>query len=87
MPITSDKSQTDARVMVERVIVLQVLSDDRQTLWTHAELEHELSDVAPEALNKALLSLERAGAIERSRETIWASHAAQRLDELGLIGM
>jgi hypothetical protein len=87
MPIKSGKRQTDAYVKIERAIVLHALDNDRQTLWTHAALERELSDVAPETLDKALLNLERAGAIERSCETVWASHAAQRLDELGLIGV
>jgi DNA-binding HxlR family transcriptional regulator len=87
MPIKNNGRQTDARVKIERAIVLHVLNNDRQTLSTHADLECELGDIAPDALNSALLSLERAGAIERSHETVWASHAAQRLDELGLIGV
>lgn len=87
MPVENGKYLAGVCVNLERAIVLLALDNNGQTLWTHRELENELSDFTPEALNKALLSLERAGAIERSVETVWASHAARRLDELGLIGV
>lgn len=87
MPGQRNRSQADDPVKVERAVILQILSKGREQRLSHAELKRELSDIAPEALNKVLLSLARAGAIERSHETVWVSRAAQRLDELDLIGV
>ncbi|HZL47855.1 MAG TPA: hypothetical protein VFC30_02455 [Solirubrobacteraceae bacterium] len=76
---------------LERAIVLQLLRDDRERMWSHAqllgELEADRSEIGGEAVVRALRRLEREGVLGLSEETAWASSAARRLDELGLIGV
>jgi hypothetical protein len=45
----------------KRAIVLQVLRDDHPERWTRAELEHELPDVLPEAVEVAIEDLKVGG--------------------------
>jgi hypothetical protein len=80
---------------LERAIVLQLLRDDHELKWSRAELAIELSseldaDQAPagrQAIDEALGRLERDGVIGISEQQAWASSAARRLDELGLIAV
>lgn len=86
----SDKRNTSSSPdaeRVERVIVLQLLRDDHPEQWLREELARELTDVAPGALDAALLHLERRGVVRRSGDLCWASRAIRRLDELDLIGV
>jgi DNA-binding HxlR family transcriptional regulator len=73
--------------MVERAIVMQTLRDDRQKRWARAELVREISDFEPAVLDEALALLERDGVLHRERSAVWATRAAQRLDELELISI
>ncbi|HSZ70981.1 MAG TPA: hypothetical protein VK756_11550 [Solirubrobacteraceae bacterium] len=73
--------------MVERAVVLQILSDDHEGRWSRAALAGEMSDCAPAALDRALLSLERDGVLCRDGGDIAAARATRRLDELELIGV
>jgi DNA-binding HxlR family transcriptional regulator len=73
--------------MVERAIVMQTLRDDRQERWARAELAREISDFEPAVLDEALALLERDGVLHRERSAVWATRAAQRLDELELISI
>jgi DNA-binding HxlR family transcriptional regulator len=73
--------------MVERAIVLQLLSDDHEQRWTHAELTREIPDFEPAMLDEALARLEREGVLHREASSMWASRAARRLDELELISV
>jgi hypothetical protein len=80
---------------LERAIVLQLLRDDHERMWSRAQLAVELSseldaDEAPAAqpaIDDALRRLERDGVIGISEQQAWASSAARRLDELGLIAV
>ena len=72
---------------IQRAVVLQVLRDDHHQRWTRAELESELSDVEPDAVNRAVASLATLGVIRVERDVVFASLAARRLDELELIGV
>jgi hypothetical protein len=74
---------------LERAIVLQLLRDDRERMWSRARLERELeadrAEVGREAVAQALRALEREGVLGATEEIAWASNATRRLDELGLI--
>jgi DNA-binding HxlR family transcriptional regulator len=86
----SDKRNTSSSFnaeRVERVIVLQLLADEHPERWSRAELMRALDDVPSEAFDAALLHLERVGLLHRSKDALWASPAARRLDEIDLIGV
>jgi len=87
MRSNSDKRRIDDPAIVERAVVLQVLGGDREQQWSRAEFARQLADIAPHALDDALLSLERAGVLERSEDTVRASDASRQLDQLELIGV
>lgn len=82
-------------VRLERAIVLQLLRDDHERMWSHAqlaieleaELEYDRAEIGRQALEKALRRLERDGVLGLSEHQAWASSAARRLDELELIGV
>jgi len=82
-----NRGKVNDPAIVQRAVVLQILGEHREERWSPAELERELSDLQPGALQEALLSLERAGVLERSGETVRASQAVRRLDELDLIAV
>jgi hypothetical protein len=87
MPDKGNRSSNENAVRVERAIVLQLLRDDHPVQWLREELMSELTNVAPGALDAALLHLERVGVLRRSSDLCWASRAIRRLDELDLIGV
>jgi len=63
----------------ERVIVLCVLDRER----THTELER----IVGSGTTDALKALAADGVVRRHGERVWASPAAYRLDELGLLAV
>ncbi len=73
--------------MVERAIVLQILRDDHEERWTRAELAQEIPDFEPAVLDEALVCMERDGVLHREGDSVWATRAARRLDELELISI
>ena len=73
--------------MVERAVVLQILSNDHEERWLRGELAREIADFAPAVLDGALAHLERDGVLRREGEAVCAARAARRLDELELIGV
>jgi hypothetical protein len=75
---------TDSRL--ERAIVLQLLSGERDQRWSSAQLGSELDVEAP-ALQEALETLGADGVVCVADGEVWASRAAVRLDELELIGI
>ena len=81
---TGSRAVEDSRL--ERAIVVQLLRDDREQKWSRAELSVELGAEAP-AVEEALRRLARDGILCLAEEEVWASRAARRLDELGLIGL
>ena len=76
---------------LERAIVLQLLRDDRERMWSRARLRIELdagrSEVGEEAFEQALQRLAGEGVLGFSEEVAWASNATRALDELGLISV
>jgi hypothetical protein len=87
MPSNSDTRRIDDPAIAERAVVLQVLAETGEDRLSRAALGQRLADIAPDALDGALLRLEHTGVLERSGETVRASDAARRLDELELIGV
>jgi hypothetical protein len=74
--------------MAQRAIILQVLRDDHDRLWTRRELRVEVSDVTRYAFDMALALLEGDLCISfEDRGDVQASICAQHLDELGLISI
>lgn len=73
---------------VQRAIVLQLLRDDHEPLWTRSELKDEMSDFSRRAFGLALELLEGDECIAFvGSGGVRASICAQHLDELGLIGV
>jgi hypothetical protein len=71
---------------LERAIVLQLLRDDRGQRWSRAELGMEIDAEVP-VMEEALRRLSGEGVLCLAEEEVWASRAARRLDELGLVGV
>lgn len=71
----------------ERALVLQLLREDRPRRWSRGGLERVLRHLTPVTIQSALWSLAEAGAVELDGDDVWASPAAQRIDELGLIAI
>lgn len=72
---------------VQRAIVLQVLRDDHDHRWSRSELEIEIANVEPLDMSDALASLKDSRIVCVSGESVSASRATERLDELGLIAI
>jgi hypothetical protein len=74
--------------MIQRAIMLQLLRDDHDPLWTRGELEAEVSDFGPRLLRVALELLEGDCCIVLDgEEGVRASTCAHRLDELELVAI
>jgi hypothetical protein len=71
----------------KRAIVLQMLRNDHPERWTRAELERELPDVPPEAVEVAIEDLKAEGVLSFDGEQVWASLCARTLDALELIAI
>jgi len=72
---------------IERAIVLQVLRDDHHTRWTRGELERELYDVEPQAIDDALKRLHAKGAVHLEHRQIRASRGVNYLSTLEMVGI
>jgi hypothetical protein len=72
---------------VERAIILQFLRDDHGDRWSRAELDVEIFNVEPLDISDALARLDQDGIVQISGESVSASRAVRRLDELGLIAI
>ncbi|MGH2904693.1 MAG: hypothetical protein ACRDK7_14085 [Solirubrobacteraceae bacterium] len=76
---------------LERAIVLQLLRDDHERKWSRAQLTIALEagggELDREAIDEAVRRLGRDGVLGCTERELWASDAARRLDELGLIGV
>jgi hypothetical protein len=72
---------------VERAIILQFLREDHEHRWSRAELAVEISNVEPLDISDALARLDQGGIVQISGESVSASRAVRRVDELGLIAI
>lgn len=73
--------------LLERAIVSQILREDRNDGWRRADLAAELADADPIAIRDALTRLQEAGVVEFEDETVRASRAATRLNDLDMIAV
>ncbi len=71
---------------LQRAIVLQLLREDRASRWSAEELCLELGVQRP-AVEEAIGGLSGEGVLSACGGGVWASRAARRLDELGLIAL
>jgi DNA-binding transcriptional ArsR family regulator len=71
---------------LERAIVLQLLGEEGERRSSQAQLAAAL-DVEARALSRALARLSDAGVVCVAGKQVWASTAARRIDELGLIAI
>jgi hypothetical protein len=85
MASTEPRAADDARL--ERAIILQLLREDHERMWSRGQLMTELESDRSELVEQALRRLEREGVLGISEQAAWASSAARRLDELGLIAV
>jgi hypothetical protein len=69
----------------ERIVLLELLRDERPEEWTRTELEHELYDVDPDAIVGFLEALAAVGVVSLDGEAVQASPAARRIDALDMI--
>jgi hypothetical protein len=69
----------------ERLLVLQIL--DSPGPCSRAELESELSDIAPLTIGHALEALEAEDVLRIAGEHVWACRSARHLDDLGFIAI
>lgn len=72
---------------IERAIVAQTLRDDHDCDWTRAELDAQLGHIGPGVIGEALARLADEGVVELADETVRASPATVRLEELGMIAV
>ncbi len=72
----------------QRAIVMQLLRDDRDSLWSRGELRKQMPDFSRYRFDQALYFLEGNQVIVRDHgRGIRASMCARALDELGLVGI
>ena len=71
---------------LERAIVLELLSVEEGQGRERSELARELG-VGEVELERAVQRLDEDGLLSGAGERLWASRAARRMDELGLIGI
>jgi len=77
----------DSDNQIERAIVSQTLRDDHNPSWSRAELDTELDPIDALAVGDAIARLADRGVIELVGETVRASRATVRLDELDMIAV
>lgn len=74
--------------IVERAIVLQLLRDDHDPLWTREELRNEISDFSHHVFKVAIDMLEGDSCIVLDGEQgVRASTPVRRMDELELVSI
>lgn len=79
------KQFPDGEFETERVIVLQLLRDDRPEWWPRADVLRELHDVNEDAIRGSLEHLGRLGVLDVDGERVRASDALRHIDSLGLL--
>jgi hypothetical protein len=72
---------------LERALVSQTLRRDHSEDWLFTELAVELGDTDSLTVRDVLAHLEETGVVEIVGESVRASRATKRLDELDMIGL
>ncbi len=78
-----DKSKQfpDGEPATERIIVLQLLRNDRSEWWRRAEVLRKLRDIDPNAVRGSLAHLERLGLLDRHGARFKASAGLRYIDD------
>ncbi len=74
--------------VIQRSVVLILLSDDHDRLWTFNEIRREIYDAPPDVLRHAIRLLEAGKVIETTsspRLAVWATEATRYLDSLEMV--
>lgn len=82
----TDRSPAPVNRKLERAIILQLLAGEEDQRRASAQLAAAFAAEA-HAFEAALAGLVEAGLVCIEGAEVWASAAAQRMDELGLIGI
>ncbi len=82
-----NKLRCEADRRAQRVVVLQLMRDDHVDSWARSELDAEFGDIGAPAIARAIASLQEAGVVELEGNSLSASPAARRFQELLLIGV
>jgi hypothetical protein len=77
----------DRERQLQRAIVVQTLSENRDEGWSRARLEIEIGEADALRVADALAHLESEGVLELDGETVRASDATLWLEELELIAI
>ncbi len=87
--MTDENTRTDqwSVWMAERAIVLRVLRDDHDERWTPAELEEQVSDLAPQAVRDGLARLEAERVVVTEGWHVLASRCVRHIDGLELVSI
>jgi hypothetical protein len=72
----------DGEPATERIIVLQLLRDDRSEWWSRADVLRKLHDIDSDAVQGSLAHLERLGLLDRDGERFKASHGLRYIDNI-----
>jgi hypothetical protein len=78
---------SDRDRLLERAVVLQTLDDAHDDGLRRAALATELGDADPIAIRTALTRLEEEGVVACAGETVRASRATIRLNDLDMIAV
>ncbi len=74
--------------IVQRSIVLELLRNDHDSIWTFGELCEQVYDVPQGIMRQAIAKLAAADVVETSgskHATAWATAAPRYLDALGMV--
>jgi hypothetical protein len=82
---TTPKQFPDGELETERIIILQLLRDDRPEWWSRADVLRELHDIHEGAILGSLEHLGRLGLLDLDGERVRASGVLRHIDTLGFI--
>jgi DNA-binding IclR family transcriptional regulator len=74
------KQFPDGEPATERIVVLQLLRNDRSEWWSRAEVLRKLRDINPDAVRGSLAHLERLGLLDRNGARFKASDGLRYID-------
>ncbi len=86
--MTPTPKYPDGEPATERIIVLQLLRNDRSAWWRRAEMLRKLRDIDSDAAQGSLAHLERLGLLDRNGARFKASDGLRYIDDtLNLIAI
>jgi hypothetical protein len=76
------KQFPDGEPATERIIVLQLLRNDRSEWWSRTEVLRKLDDIDPDAVRGSLEHLESLGLLDRAGARFKASDGLRYVDDV-----